>query len=137
MTAAAHSTATHDPATRYFYLRDHAGHPVGVVAMRREPGETVRPCDDGFVVAPAVRVAMSVCAPSDRFDRRTGIARAIGRLDSKRQSTTCSETLTRAWRYVFPVHEPNGIGWRRACATFDAQRERLLRGDTPHETTTT
>lgn len=114
------STNETRPGARYFYLRDHDGHPVGVVAMRRELDPT------GSPVAVRVRVAMSVCAPVDRFDRRIGVARAIGRLDSETQST-CAETLGLAWRSLLPFPDLDRVHYGRAAETFAAQRSRLLR----------
>lgn len=105
--------------TRFFYLRDHDGHPVGVVAMRRELDPDARP------TGVRVRVAMSVCAPVDRFDRRIGVARAVGRLDSATQSTTAAD-LGVVFGAIMPITCPHVDYWR-ARDTFDAQRSRLLR----------
>lgn len=56
----------------HFYLRDRNGHPIGVVAMRKE--------------ADGVRVAASLCAATDEWDKHVGVAKAVGRLESKSQS---------------------------------------------------
>lgn len=90
-----------------------------------------KPYEHGRTV---VRVAMSVCAPVDRFVRHVGIARAVGRLDSATQSTT-ADTLSEAVVMVFGVHPRCDIDTRRANATFDAQRERLLRDSAPKDDT--
>lgn len=52
----------------HFYLRDRNGHPIGVVAMRKE--------------ADGVRVAASLCAATDEWDKHVGVAKAVGRLES-------------------------------------------------------
>ena len=61
----------------HFYLRDRKGHPIGVVAMRKE--------------ANGVRVAASLCAATDEWDKHVGVAKAVGRLESDRLSAMYDE----------------------------------------------
>jgi hypothetical protein len=60
-----------NPDERYFYLRDEDQTPVGVMAMRIDPE------------AMTLRVAASICNPSDRWVRAQGVDRALGRLRAK------------------------------------------------------
>lgn len=56
----------------FFYLRQwNTRKPIGVVAFRKE-NET------------QVRVAVSLCAPTDEWDRRLGVLKATAKLDSKK-----------------------------------------------------
>lgn len=113
----------------HFYLRDRKGHPIGVVAMRKE--------DDG------VRVAASLCATTDEWDKHVGVAKAVGRLESARQSSlrddgpgvdNVGNVLN---RLLGPKVTPENHDWPwcdrlladvdlvRAQTTYDAQYERL------------
>lgn len=100
----------------HFYLRDRHGHPIGVVAMRKE--------DDG------VRVAASLCATTDEWDKRVGVAKAVGRLRSTKRSAPAEsgyggmdEALARLLGYE--CERLYDIDWGRARATWTSQYERL------------
>jgi hypothetical protein len=53
----------------FFYLRQKDGHPVGVLAMRKES-------------AGKILFAGSLCSPNDEWNRTSGINKATGKLNS-------------------------------------------------------
>lgn len=97
----------------HFYLRDRNGHPIGVVAMRKE--------------ADGVRVAASLCAATDEWDKHVGVAKAVGRLESARQSAIVGADVTLdefVYRYFPHTVRISDID-RRMGKVWLAQYERL------------
>lgn len=60
--------------TSHFFLRNHAGHRIGVVALRYYTR------DEGGA---GVTVAVSLCHENDAWNSATGVAAARGRLDAR------------------------------------------------------
>jgi plasmid stabilization system protein ParE len=73
LASAAEPESTNNNNERFFYLRKFNKQPIGVMFLRKEN-------------ATQVRIAASLCAPTDRWNRDLGILRAKSRLDSEKQS---------------------------------------------------
>ena len=99
----------------FFIRRQHTNAPCGVVAMRAEGGGKVR-------------VAISLCAAVDSWNKKAGVAKAYGRLvgqknylfDSKSQ-LTFSDIISKLVKRPSAIHSLSRTDFEHASDLFEKQ----------------
>lgn len=100
----------------YFYVRNNDGHPLGVVALAK--------------AADVVLASASWCSRKDRWDRRVGVDKALGRMlgnDVTEARDSLPATLDQYFgRHCSTTHAED-IDWPRACGAYRSLYARLTK----------